>query len=251
MPFAPDRVRFVLIEPQQSGNVGAAARAMKNLGFSRLELVRPSCDPSDEQARIMAVDAKDVLESAGRHDDLDSALDGARTVIGTTARTGKQRRPHWRLDAFADELATLCEAGELTVVFGREDHGLSDAQLDRCTHLVHLPTSRAYPSLNLAQAVLLVAYEIRLVALRPVASEPQVVPADHAAREAFYTHLEQALRAIGFVTPETSESIMRRMRRLFGRARLSDDDTKMLRGLARQILWAAGRARLPVPQDEP
>ncbi len=99
--------------------------------------------------------------------------------------------------------------------------------------------------------MLLVAYELRLVALRPVAPGPQVVPADHAAREALYTHLEQALRAIGFVTPETAESIMRRMRRLFGRARLSEDDAKMLRGLARQILWAAGQARLPIPQDEP
>lgn len=250
-PFDPDRVRFVLIEPQQAGNVGAAARALKNLGFSRLELVRPACDPASDPARMMAVDARDLLEGAGRHDDLDAALGGARSVIGTTARTGKQRRPHWRLDAFADELAALCRAGETAVVFGREDHGLTDLQLDRCTHLVHLPTSERYPSLNLAQAVLLIAYEIRLVALQPLSPDERVVPADHATREALYLHLEQALRVIGFVTPDTAESIMRRMRRLFGRARLSADDAKMLRGLARQILWAAGQARLPVPPDTP
>ena len=249
--FDPERVRFVLIEPQQAGNVGASARALKNFGFSRLDLVRPACDPSSEQARMMAVDARDLLERAGRHDDLDAALDGARTVIGTTARTGKQRRPHWRLDTFADELATLCDAGGLAVVFGREDHGLTDTQLDRCTHLVHLPAAETYTSLNLAQAVLLVAYELRLVTLQPLPPDDRVAPADHATREAFYGHLEQALRAIGFVTPDTSESIMRRMRRLFGRARLSADDAQMFRGLARQILWAARQARLPIPPDPP
>ena len=195
--------------------------------------------------------ARDLLERAGRHDDLDAALDGARTVIGTTARTGKQRRPHWRLDTFADELATLCESGEMAVVFGREDHGLTDAELDRCTHLVHLPAAEIYTSLNLAQAVLLVAYELRLVTLSPLSPDDQLVPADHTTREAFYGHLEQALRAIGFVTPESSESIMRRMRRLFGRARMSSDDAQMLRGLARQILWAARQARLPIPPGPP
>ena len=200
-------------------------------------------------ARIMAVDAKELLERAGRHERLDAALEGARTVIGTTARTGKQRRPHWRLDAFGEELAELGDAGELAIVFGREDHGLSDEQLDRCTHLVHLPTSEAYASLNLAQAVLLVAYEMRLASLRPVSPDEGVVPADHQTREAFYAHLEQALRTIGFVTPETAESIMRRMRRLFGRARLSADDAKMLRGLARQILWTAGQAGLRTPGE--
>lgn len=250
-PFDPDRVRFVLIEPQQAGNVGATARALKNLGFSRLELVRPACDPLSAPARKMAVDARDLLQQASLHDDLDVALDGARTVIGTTARTGKQRRPHWRLDSFGEELATLCDAGELAVVFGREDHGLSDAQLDRCTHLVHLPTAEVYASLNLAQAVLLVAYELRLVTLQPLPPDDGIAPADHATREAFYAHFEQAVRAIGFVTPESSESIMRRMRRLFGRARLSADDARMLRGLARQILWAARQARLPIPSDPP
>jgi len=234
-------VRFVLVEPQRGGNVGAAARALKNLGFERLVLVRPRFASSDAEARKMAVGAADVLERAERHEDLDAALRGARSVVGTSRRTGKYRKPHYRLDLFADELGRLAAVGELAVVFGREDSGLTDQELDRCTHLVHLPAAEAYPSFNLAQAVLLVAYELRRA--MPVEPEPDDAlgpPAGHEEREAMYRHLTRALLAIGFLQDDTAETMMRRLRRLLGRAGMTSEEVTVLRGIARQTLWAAG-----------
>ena len=248
--FDADRVRFVLVQPKSAGNVGSAARALKNLGFSRLVVVDPQYAGSDTEARRMAVDAGDVLEGASVHAALDSALAGARTVVGATRRGGKHRRPHWRLDELAPRLASLAAEGELAFVFGREDHGLSDPDLDLCTHLIYLPSSAEYASLNLAQAVLLVAYELRLAALGPPDEPALEAPADHEEREAMYRHLQQALEAIGFVHPESVEQIMRRFRRLLGRADLAHRDVKLVRGLARQTLWAAAQSgRVPPPID--
>jgi tRNA/rRNA methyltransferase len=244
------RVRFILVESQSAGNIGASARALKNLGFSRLALVRPQCDHSGSEARKMAVDARDLLGAVTLHGDLDGALAGAGVVVGTSRRMGKHRRPHWRFDELSDELARSTLDGELAVVFGREDHGLSDLELDRCTHLAHLPAASAYPSFNLSQAVLLCAYELRMAGLE-VAPEPALVaPADHALREAMYCHLERALRTIGFLTTDSGEVVMRHFRRLLGRAQMTPEEVKMLRGVARQILWAAERAGLEIA-DEP
>jgi TrmH family RNA methyltransferase len=239
-----DAVRFVLVEPREGGNIGAAARALKNLGFRRLDLVSPACDPRAPDARRMARDAADVLDAARVFDSLDEALAGAGTVVGTRGRKGKHRRPHWRLDRFSPETSRLAAAAEVAVLFGREAHGLSDRELDRCTHLVYFPSSDAYPSFNLAQSVLLVAYELHLAlaADRPV--EPIEPPADDATREAMYAHLEEALWAIGFLHEDSAEPMMRRIRRMLGKASLTPAETQILRAIARQTLWLAGRAGL-------
>lgn len=239
--FDPDRIRFVLLEPQRAGNVGAAARALTNLGFSRLEIVRPAEDPRNAEARRMAVNAGPLLDAAGVHSTLDTALAGAQTVVGTTARTGKQRKPHWRIDTLIEQVLAS-DPGELAIVFGREDHGLNDEDLDRCTHLAYLPADQAYTSFNVAQAVLLFAWELRRAGLRP--ADPQDPPAADEDREAFYRHYEQALRAVGFVTDQTAPSIMRRVRRIYGRAGVTQEELATLRGMARQILWAADKAGL-------
>lgn len=238
------RVRFVLVQPQSAGNIGSAARACKNLGFHRLLVVRPRCDPRDAEARKLAVDAADLLDRLEIHDSLDEALEGAATVVGTSRRTGKHRRPHYRLDQLTRELAGLAGRGDLAVVLGREDHGLKDAELDLCTHLVHLPTADEYPSVNLAQAVLLVAYELRLSLLGEEPVDLLDPPAEHADREAMYRHMERALQTIGYLHEESVEPIMRRLRRLMGRAAMTEREVAMLRGMARQILWAADRAGL-------
>jgi len=212
--LTPSFARFVLVEPKSGGNIGAAARALKNLGFSRLVLVRPACDPLGSDARRMAVDAADVLERARVYDDPDAALAGAGTVIGATRRTGKYRQPHYRLDRLVRELAPLFLAGEFAFLFGREDHGLTDAELDLCTHLVYLPSSDDYPSFNLAQSVLLAAYELKRAKLDRSVSEPVDPPADHMEREALYDHLGRALLTIGFLQPDATEAMMRRFRRM-------------------------------------
>ena len=251
MKLDPGRVRFVLVEPQSGGNVGASARAMKNLGFSRMVLVNPACEPLGGEARMMAVEAKDVLASAVVVETLDDALSGAACVVGTSRRTGRQRRPHHRLDEFSPELLGRARAAELAIVFGREDHGLCDLDLDLCTHLVHLPGSDDYPSFNLAQAVLLCAYELRRAALEPQREDLSDPPAAHDEREAFYRHLRQALLTIGYVHGDSVVPIMRRIRRLLGRATVTTEDVQLLRGLARQILWTAEQAGLPIADDEP
>lgn len=248
MVTAPN-IRFVLVEPQSAGNVGAAARALKNLGFSRLLLVNPQCDHLEHEGVKMAVDARDLLESSEVCDSLDGALAGAGTVVGTSRRMGKHRLPHWRLDRFSSELAGLVAGGQCAILFGREDHGLSDRELDLCTHLVHLPAASEYPSFNLAQAVLLTAYELRMAGLEQPSEEPLPPPADHATREAMYSHLERALLAIGFIKQDTAEVIMRRFRRMLGRKGMTAEEAKMLRGLARQTLWAAGQAGLEIPEE--
>jgi len=220
-----------------------------NLGFSRLVLVRPECDPLGKQARMMALDAREILERATVHDGLDEALAGAQMVVGTSGREGKHRRPHWRLDALAPAMVRGAGRGELAVVFGREDSGLTDAELDRATYLIRLPGDARYPSFNLAQAVLLVAYELRRVALPPAHDGLAVPPATHQEREGMYAHLERALLSVGFLSRDTTEVMMRRTRRMLGRAELTTEEAKILRGVARQVLWAAGRAGLPIPPD--
>ncbi len=240
--FDEKSVRFVLIEPRYAGNVGAAARALKNLGYSRLVLVNPAFDLRDRQAWTMAVEARDILQRAQIAQTLDEALTGAQSVVGATARRGRYRRPHWRLDALAPEMARMAAGGELAVIFGREDRGVVDTDLDRCTHLIYLPASERYTSFNLAQAVLLVGYELRLARIAPAERRDWEPAGEHGEREAMFRHLQEALLAIGFISDDTMETIMRRLRRMLGRAEMTADEIKLLRGLARQTLWAAGRA---------
>lgn len=227
-----------MVEPQRGGNIGAAARAIKNFGFSRIDLVNPACDPLGEEARRMAVSAVDLLEASTRFASLDEAIADANWVVGTTARRGKQRDPHWPIQRFVDEQLPQCE-GELVILFGREDHGLSDQDLDRCSHLIYIPTGDQLASLNVSQAMLLIAWELhRTGAEVAIGGGERATAAD---REAFFDHFTRALHGIGFVSEQTEESIVRRFRRLFGRADLSVEELATLRGLARQMLWAAGQ----------
>lgn len=246
-------VRFVLVEPLYAGNVGSAARALKNFGFRRLVLVDPQEGPEREEAVRMAVDARDVLAAAATTPSLGEALDGASVVVGTSRRMGKHRQPHYAFDALAPKMAGLAARGEIAIVFGREDSGLSDADLDLCTHLAYLPTSDDYPALNVAQAVAIVAYELN----RAIDAAPSVAAvedlddihlADHGAREAMYAHLDEALYAIGFLKDGQVEGMMRRLRRILGRAELTAGDVQVVRGIARQILWLAREAKLDLPE---
>ena len=249
------RVRHVLVEPQFGGNTGACARVLKNLGFDRLVLVDPAFEITDREAVKMAVAAGDVLASATVCAGIDDGLSRTGMVVGTSRRLGKHRRPHHRIDELAPEIAEFAAAGgDVAVVFGREDHGLSDRDLDRCTHLAYLPAAEAYPSFNLAQAVGIVSWEIARAAesFREPGSEDRdededgegARPSDHVEREAMYRHLESALRTIGFLHPDSAEPLMRRLRRLIGRATPTDVEVRVLRGIARQVLWAADRAGL-------
>jgi tRNA/rRNA methyltransferase/tRNA (cytidine32/uridine32-2'-O)-methyltransferase len=230
-------IRIVLVETSHPGNIGATARAMKNMGLTQLHLVSPLRFP-DPEAEARASGADDLLASAVVHGDLESALAGCRWVVGTTAR---ERTIDWPLMAPRECALQLLERagdGNVALVFGRERSGLSNDEVDRCNALVTIPTSEEYRSLNLASAVLVLAYELRVAAGSLVPTPPEggvFTPVDHESMERLYRHLEQVLVEIGFLDPDNPGRLMRRLRRLFNRTGLDDNELNILRGMLTAI----------------
>ena len=228
-----ERIRVVLSRPSHPGNIGAVARAMKTMGLSRLCLVQPKSFP-DAQADAMAVGATDLLAAARVVDTLAEALAG---TVSATALTSRRRElatePLWAREA-AVELVAAAEDGDVAVVFGNETAGLSNEELAMCRHWALIPTSSDFRSLNLAQAVQVMAYELRLAAVEPGAP-PAVTdagqPASHEEVEALLVHLERAAVASGFLDPMQPKRLMPRMRRLFWRARVEKEEVNILRGM--------------------
>ncbi|MGD8587600.1 MAG: tRNA (cytosine(32)/uridine(32)-2'-O)-methyltransferase TrmJ [Chromatiales bacterium] len=227
-----ENIRIVLVETTHPGNIGAAARAMKNMCLEQLCLVSPLRYP-DAEATARASGADDLLARARVYHSLDEALAGCRLVIGTSAR---QRAVAWPLltpQECGTRLVDETSAGEVALVFGRESSGLSNEELDRCNYLVHIPTNPSYSSLNLAAAVQLLSYEIHRAWLagtsRDSGSIREVATAEML--EGFHQHLEQALLDIGFADPQQSEKLLRRLRSLFHRARPDRDELNILRGI--------------------
>jgi tRNA (cytidine32/uridine32-2'-O)-methyltransferase len=226
------RVRIVMVNTSHAGNISGAARAMKNMGLSELVLVAPRQFPSEE-ATARASGADDLLASARVVDDLAAAVGDCPTVIGTSARLRSVAWP--QLDP--REAGALCAAesahGPVALVFGRESSGLSNEELDLCTHLVHIPTDPAFSSLNVAMAVQLLSYEVRLALLggSPAAPAEARTVASNAEMEGLFGHLAQALDDIGFIDERRSEKLLRRLRRLFHRAAPDSEEVNILRGI--------------------
>jgi tRNA (cytidine32/uridine32-2'-O)-methyltransferase len=224
-------IRIVLVETTHPGNIGAVARAMKTMGLSRLCLVRPKIFPSaDCTARASGAD--DILAAASVHDDLVQAVADCRLVVGTSAR---RRTVDWpELDPRQTALRMMGEAaqGPVALVFGRESSGLTNAELERCHFLAHIPSMENFSSLNIASAVQLFAYELRMAELSGVGSAVEqraVAPAQ--ALEGLIAHLAQALVDIEYADPNQSNKLMRRLRRLFNRARPDNEEINILRGI--------------------
>jgi tRNA/rRNA methyltransferase len=233
-------VSVVLVEPQYGGNIGQCARAMFNMGLTRLVLVNPRDGITDE-SRWMARDAQAVLDEARHCGSLAEALSGATLAIGTTRRVGKYRRPACTAREAAARMLPLLPANEIALVFGREDNGLSGEDLDRCQWVISIPASGEFPSLNLAQAVLICAYELFLAAAGadPAAGEGNAPPrlAGPEKLERFYLHMEEVLSEIRFLVGDQAPSILRTLKRIFGRAGLDGRDLKILHGVFAQIEW--------------
>ena len=186
----------------------------------------------------MAVHADDVLERSRTVQSLGEAVGDCRFVVGTTCRGGLYRAHVEGPEAIAPEIFSRARTGSVALVFGPEDHGLSNEELKPCHRLVALPTSDDYPSLNLSQAVLLCAYEIRRVALSSVVGESEpTAPSEDI--EFALERLKASLLRIGFLDPQNPDHIMFALRRIFGRAGLLERDVRILLGLARQIEWYA------------
>lgn len=234
--------RFVLVEPSHPGNVGAAARALKTMGFSRLVLVAPRVPhvQSDPEAIAMASGADDVLASAHVVPTLGDALSGVHWSIALTARTREYGPPRLAPRAAAEQASAQVGTGDIALVFGNERTGLANEHVDQCSALAHIPANPAYSSLNLAQAVQVLAYELRIAFLeRANASLPQPEAGTLAQSdeiERMYVHFENALIALDFLDPRNPKKLMPRLRRLFARTGLEREEVNILRGIAKHIL---------------
>ena len=234
------RVRIVLDRTSHPGNIGAAARAMKVMGLRDLHLVSPDRFPHAE-ATAMASSADDVLDRATVHESLADALAGCSLVIGTSAR--RRTVAQEMTDPRGAAGMVMQAPGEVALLFGCEKSGLDNDALDRCHALVSVPTSHEYRSLNLAQAVQVLCYELRLADGDPAAGPggESRIPATAERMEVFFERLERMLRAIRFSTPGQDETLHRRLRRLFQRARPDDDELNMLNGILSRTLQLAER----------
>ena len=224
-------VRFVLCETSHPGNIGAAARAIKTMGFSELVLVDPQDFPSPE-ADARASGAVDVLANARVVDTLAEAVTDCRIVFGSSARRRKMRWPELNPRECAQQSLEVAETGPVAIVFGTERSGLSNEQMDLCNALVYIPANPDYSSLNLASAVQLVAYELHfaLGEFQPP-QEPEFPAASAADMELFYEHLKQVMVGSGFMDPDNPRQLERKLRRLFNRAHVDVNELGILRGI--------------------
>jgi tRNA/rRNA methyltransferase len=238
-------IRIVLVEPAGALNVGSIARVLKNMGLTQLVIVNPKCEIDGEEATRMAVHAIDLLAAARIMSDLPTALAGCTRVIATTAR---DRAIPTQLETPRQALPWLVETNEPTaLIFGREDSGLTNAELNFATRYVRIPVGSAYSSLNLAQAVGICAYELQLCASDvdlpnlplPMPPQPDVAPVELV--EGYYQQLETLLLEIGYLLPHTAAPRMEKLRRLYNRSQLSPNEVALLRGILRQVSWALDR----------
>lgn len=230
-----ENIRIVLVNTTHAGNIGAAARAMKNMGLSQLYLVAPREYPAPE-ATWRAANAVDLLERAVVVADLDEAVADCGLVIGTSAR---QRRIPWPLldsRQCCEQAYREAARGPVAFVFGREDRGLTNEELQRCHLHVNIPADETYSALNLGMAVQVIAYELRMAHLSgTLPSDPMadwdLERADAAELERLYNHFEEALTELGFLQVEAPKQMMTRLRRLFQRARPDRIEVNILRGI--------------------
>ncbi len=227
------RIRVVLSHTSHPGNIGATARAMKTMGLSRLYLVKPKHFPHPE-AQALATGASDLLDNAVVTDSLDLALAGTVMAVAVTAR-------HRDLSHEVASCRNACERivretahGDIALVFGTERSGLTISEVGKCRLIATIPADETYPSLNLAQAVQVFAYELRMAvsAQRDTVPETGIVDlAAHDDVERLYEHLERVMIETGFLNPAQPNRLMQRLRRLFARARLEKDEVSILRGI--------------------
>lgn len=227
-----NRLRIVLVGTQHPGNIGAAARAMKTMGLARLVLVAPEKAP-DRDTGAMAAGADDLVAAAPVFSTLAEAVADCRLVLGCTARSRRVQLEELSPREAASRAVATAVQGEVALVFGRERTGLDNNELQLCHAAVHIPSDPAFSSLNLAAAVQVVAYELRLAVLAatPATGDAPEELASHAELEGFFAQLGETLDAIDFHKGRAPESAMRKLRRLYLRAGLDPAEVRLLRGV--------------------
>ena len=228
--------KVVLVETSHPGNIGAVARAMKNMNMDQLRLVTPKHFPhADATARASGAD--DVLKHASIHASLQDAIADCQIVLGASARDRTISWPSFTARESAEKWVNAPQKANIALVFGRENSGLKNHELDLCHFLLRIPCNQEYSSLNLAAAVQVVCYELFIASGQELVSEIGDQGEDPLASaeqmEGFYQHLQQTIADIGFLQPERSKSIMRRLRRIFNRTQLDTKELDILRGILR------------------
>jgi tRNA/rRNA methyltransferase len=243
-----DRVRFVLVAPSHPGNIGAAARAIKTMGFSQLLIVNPRLTGYREhpEAVALATGGNDVLAASESRATLAQALEGVTTAYAMTGYDRQFGPPMVDVRGAALQAAQALgsrEEGDIAFVFGTERDGLRNEDVERCQFCCAIPASSEFSSLNLAQAVQITAYESQLALRGGAHIQPEQTrfgdneaPASVGALEGLYAHLEQAMVAIGYLDPGEPKRLMARLRRLFNRARLTQTELDVLRGISAAII---------------
>lgn len=240
-------IRIVLVATSHPGNIGSTARAMKTMGLSSLYLVSPKSFP-DYKAKEMAAGADDLLENAVVTETLDEALSGCQLILATSARPRGLSLPGLIPAACAELISKQTSSTQIAIVFGREHAGLTNQELLKCQYHIHIPSNPEYSSLNLAQAVQIVAYELRMKLLTP---QPEVaLRSDEYATadeiERFYEHLKEVFIETKFLQEANPRRLMQRVRRLFNRVNLEKMEVSILRGMLSQVQksleWARKRS---------
>ncbi len=251
------KCRMVLVEPSEGGNLGSACRALKNCGFGPPSLVRPDIEDWPG-ARKMAVHAVDLVERAARFDSLGEAVAGVHWVVGVSGRPRKhpERKPPLGPTELVDRLAALPAGASAALVFGCERTGLTNAQLGRCQDVLCLPTSADYPSMNLAHAVLVVAWTVRMAALTEAGQDapgswiepPEMASAEDLER--LVDHARHTLDVIGFFDQQNPRLMLDEFRKIFARAKLSLREMRMFRGMFHRMdVWVARHGGPPTPNQ--
>ena len=230
-------IRIVLVRPMYGGNLGSVCRAMKNMDIGQLAIVQPRDTMNFSEAQQMSMHALDVLEARQQFDTLAAAVADCTRVYGTTVRKGLYRAHCKSPREWAPDLLADAGGGQVALVFGPEDSGLANEELAMCTNLIKIPSSTWYPSINLAQAVMICCYECFLAAEHYEPPKEFHPDAPHAMRERLYVMWQEMLHEAGFLDDHTSEHMMMAFRRIFARGKLSEADANIMMGVVRQVQW--------------
>lgn len=235
-----DHISILLVRPRFPENIGAVARAMKNMGMSRLIIV-DGVSPFHRNAYKLASGAYEILERAEEFSTLKDAIAEFGCVVGTTSRTGKERTPLLTPKELAKRLILLSQKNRIGIVFGSEKEGLTNEELSLCHLYVRIPSSESFPSLNLAQAVMIICYELFQIQTPFPKTSPSLASAKEI--EKMFEHMERTLLDIGFLEAKNPKRIMRTLRRLFGRSQLEERDVRILQGIWSKVDWIRRQGR--------
>jgi len=229
-----DSVSIILVRPRFHENIGSVARAMKNMGLHRL-IVIDGCSPLHGNAYRLASGAEDILERAEELPLLREAISEMGCVVGTTTRTGKERSPLLTPKSLVKKLVPISLKNSIGLVFGSEKEGLTNEELSLCHLFVRIPSSETFPSLNLAQAVLVLCYELFQSSMTIEENPVRLAPAEQL--EKMFEHMEKTLVKIGFLEFDNPKRIMRALRRLFGRSQMEEREVQILQGIWSKVDW--------------